>query len=72
MAELGKTEIKDRMNRIRSGFISQGSSLAAWCREEGMNRGNVYKALLQEWRGTKADQIVQKVLSASGIEERAE
>lgn len=61
-------QLKQRMHRIRSGSVSQGTTLTAWCRESGHHRSNVYKALLREWTGPGAQKIVREVLSASGVE----
>jgi len=72
MASLGKSELNNRLNRIRSGFVSQGTLLAAWCRDNEINRGNVYKALLQEWRGEKADGVIERVIKSAALSARGQ
>ncbi|MCA8878616.1 MAG: hypothetical protein KDA73_01400 [Rhodobacteraceae bacterium] len=57
------------LHLIRSGFLSQGTTLASWCRENGYQRSNVYKALNGEWSGQKASEVRSAVLKASGIRE---
>lgn len=59
---------RERLNRIRAGFVSQGTTLTAWCNSQGLHRGNVYKALLHEWRGPKAAMLEELVVRASQVE----
>ena len=56
---------KKRVQSIRAGFVAQGTSLAAWCRAEGLHRPNVVKALTGEWRGPKANAVVARAIAAS-------
>ena len=59
----------DRYRRVKAGFVSQGTTLHAWCVGEGLKRQNVAKALLGEWTGPKALKLVARALEASGVKE---
>ena len=65
---MGRTDrkaLERRADAIRSGFVQQGTTLAAWCRGNGFHRPNVRKALMEEWTGPKAAAVVQAVMRAS-------
>lgn len=51
---------------VRAGFVSQGTSLQAWCELEGIYRQNARKCLLGEWRGAKATALVARLVAAVG------
>lgn len=59
------------LDAIRAGFVSQGTSLTAWCRANGFHRPNVIKAIIGEWSGPKADEVRREVLRASRVERAA-
>lgn len=61
--------VLDRYWRVKAGFVSRGTTLHAWCLAEGLTRQNVTKALLEEWSGPKASQLVDRVLQAAGVDE---
>ena len=52
---------------VRAGFISQGTSLAAWCRANGVHRQSAEKALLFKWDGPKAQELRRRVAEAAGV-----
>jgi hypothetical protein len=56
-----------RQNLIKAGFIMQGTSLHAWCIANGVKPQNASKALLGQWTGPKAADLVQRILVASGV-----
>lgn len=49
----------------RAGFVRQGASFNRWCQAHGVRRENARKALLGEWRGPKAQQLVADIIKAS-------
>ena len=50
---------------IRIGFISQGTSLNAFCKENGIHRPNAKKAFGGNWNGKKAQELRNRLLEAS-------
>ena len=63
-----RTALERRANHIRAGFVAQGTTMAAWCRENGVQAPNARKALLGSWKGPKADALVAKLIEASKID----
>jgi hypothetical protein len=59
----------ERQRRVRAGFVAQGSSLSAWCRANGVQRQNAHKALVGQWSGPKADELVARITVAAGTSE---
>jgi lambda repressor-like predicted transcriptional regulator len=57
-----------RHRLIRAGFVAQGTSLQAWCKQEGVKRQNAEKALKQTWKGPKAADLVTRILEAARVE----
>ncbi len=51
--------------RVRGGFVAQGTSFNRWCDHHGIKRQNARKALLGQWHGPKADALCQAMLKAS-------
>ena len=58
----------DLLCSVRAGFVAQGTSLAAWCRERGVARQYAAKILQTEAGGQAAANLRQRLLDASGIE----
>lgn len=56
------------LREIRMGFIGQGTSFAKWCADNGIKRQNARAAVLGEWTGPKARQVVQRLSAASSGE----
>jgi hypothetical protein len=71
MAETAGNSRKAELDAIRGGFVSQGTSFAAWCRENGLHRPNVTKAILGDWAGPKAEVVRLAALAASKLERAA-
>lgn len=57
--------------QVRAGFVTQGSSLKRWCREQGITPSNARDALIGRWNGPKGQALRRKVVKASGIQVRA-
>lgn len=51
------------LKAVRAGLIIKGSSLSAWAMKNGVKRQNLTKALLGEWKGKKAAELINKVTS---------
>lgn len=52
---------------IRTGFVGRGTSFSKWCAENGIKRQNARAAILGEWTGPKAREVVQVLVVASGV-----
>lgn len=60
---------KELYRRVRAGFLLQGTSLKAWCREQGTHDSNVQRALIGSWDGPRARELRRRVVRAARIEE---
>ena len=60
-------KLRQRHRLVRAGFVAQGSSLQAWCIQQGFKRQNVDKALMTEWTGPKATSVLAQVLEAAKV-----
>lgn len=67
VTNMKEPEGKARYQRVRAGFIIQGSTLNQWCSENGTNIQNVRDAFLGRWQGPKANELRQRVTQAAGI-----
>ena len=54
------------LREVRAGFVRQGTSLYAWANSVGRNESNVRSALLGNWTGPTATQVIQQAVSAAG------
>lgn len=57
-----------RYARVRAGFALQNTSLHAWCKDQQVDPHNARKALIGNWIGPKAAELVDQILNASGAE----
>lgn len=55
------------MQEVRAGFILQGTSYTAWCRQQGIDPSLVRQAIYSTWAGPKGLQWRAKVLRAAGV-----
>lgn len=53
--------------QVRAGFITQGTTLTAWCREREVNPTNAKSALAGVWNGPKGKALRSELIEASGI-----
>lgn len=58
---------RDLYNRVRAGFITQDTSLQAWCRENDVIRQNAMSCLVGLWNGPKALELRAKLIKAANI-----
>ena len=54
-------------NQVRGGFVTHGTTLAAWCRSEGISMGNARDCLVGSWNGPKAKALRIRMIKASGM-----
>ncbi len=55
----------DLYAEIRAGFVLQRTTLNKWCIANGVGRQNARQALLGEWTGPKARQLIDTLIKAS-------
>lgn len=60
------------LTRVRAGFVSNGSTLTAWCRENGIHHSNARQALLGAWDGPAGKTLRRRLLKAAGINSNPE
>ncbi|HEL3749988.1 hypothetical protein JY409_03365 [Stenotrophomonas maltophilia] len=53
--------------KVRSAFVGQGTSLGAWCLQNGLKRQAVRDVLIGRWNGPKGKALRRKVLKAAGL-----
>lgn len=53
--------------KVRGGFIARGTTLAAWCRENGHNPTNARSALVGAWNGPKGRKLRRRLAEDSGV-----
>lgn len=56
----------DLLRQVRAAFIVQGTTMKAWCRENGVHLSNVRNCLTGSWNGPRGKAMRQRVLKASG------
>lgn len=61
-------ELARQWQEIRIGFISQGTSLHAFCKENGIHRPNAKKAFGGRWNGKKAIALRKRLIEASAAQ----
>jgi hypothetical protein len=58
---------RDLYNLVRAGFVSQGSSLSAWCKNQGISRANAVHCLVGSWNGPKGQALRKQLVVDAGI-----
>lgn len=61
------TPSRDLYNRVRAGFVIQGSSLTAWCNSHGVKQQNILHCLVGSWNGPKSQALREQVVIDAGI-----
>lgn len=54
--------------RTRAAFVGQGTTLNAWCKENGTHLQNVRDAFFGRWTGEKATLLLKRVTKAAGVQ----
>lgn len=54
--------------KVRGAFVSRGTSLATWCRENDVDRLAARNALLCKWYGPKSKALRARISIAAGVE----
>lgn len=57
--------------KVRAAFVARGSSLAAWCRANDVQRQYARAVLLRERDGPSARDLRRLLLQAAGVDEQA-
>lgn len=58
---------QDLLLRVRAGFLIQGISFSAWCREHGILRSSATQALTGSWNGPKARALRARIVHAAEV-----
>jgi len=58
---------QELVQEVRAGFIKQGTSLAAYCRENGIEGKTVHRLLNGRWDGRKAREIRAQLIEAANV-----
>lgn len=53
---------------VRAGFVQQGSTLGAWCRENNVWPSNARTSLYGSWDGPKAHALRKRLIDAAGLD----
>jgi hypothetical protein len=54
--------------RTRAAFVGQGTTLNAWCKENGAHLQNVRNAFFGRWTGKKATLLLERVTKAAEVQ----
>jgi len=57
----------DLYNRVRGGFVAQGTTLSEWCRNRKTSPTNARSALVGAWNGPKGTALREELIEASRI-----
>lgn len=55
------------LRRAMAGFVLKGTSLAAWCRENNVDKSAARHALLGSWDGPKSRQLRDRLVRAADV-----
>jgi|GEM_PF-1171117 len=55
-------------SKIKAGFISKGTSLNKWCKQNGYHRQNAAAAIKGDWVGEKATLLCNLLIVESGVD----
>lgn len=58
---------QDLLIRVRAGFVGRGTTLNAWCQENGVHHSNARQVLLGAWDGPAGRKLRAKILKAAGL-----
>ncbi len=53
--------------KVRIAFISNGTTLGAWCKAHSVNPAGARAVLLGSWNGQAGKDLRREILKASGI-----
>lgn len=60
----------DLFLQVRASFVSQGTSLNAWCLANDIHPSNARQCLTGAWNGPKGRQLRKRILAAVGLNQR--
>lgn len=59
----------DLYQKVKAGFVLQGKSLKAWCRENGTNLPNARASLIGTWNGPAGKEMRARIVTAAKLGE---
>lgn len=60
-----KKKLEKELQNIRSNFVKNGTTLEGFCKQNGIDKPNVYKIFRGKWNGEKAQQLKKRLIDAS-------
>jgi len=61
MVDLSHDPSPELMRAVRAVLVLRGQSLGSWARANGVQRQNLCKAILGEWDGPKARDLIDRL-----------
>lgn len=61
----------DLYRKVMGGFVTQGTTLTAWCRKEGLHQSNSRTCLTGSWDGPRARELRARLCKAAGVTGKA-
>lgn len=58
---------RELLARVRAGFIIKGTTLAQWCRSQGIHPSAARQAIYGTWGGPKGRAVRERILAAAGV-----
>lgn len=62
-----ETPGRDLAAQVRAAFVARHTTLAAWCRQHGIDRSAARQALYGTWDGPKGRALRARILKAAGV-----
>lgn len=57
----------DLFNKVKGGFVAQGTTLTGWCRDNGSHLANARICLIGSWDGPKAREFRKILCREAGL-----
>ena len=54
--------------QVKGAFVTQGTSLSSWCKDNGTSIANIRHAFYGSWNGEHAEALVKKACDDAGID----
>lgn len=58
---------RDLLRKIKASFILRGTTMAAWCRENGVNPPNAREAVMGTWDGPAGRALRGRLCQVAGL-----
>jgi hypothetical protein len=58
---------RDLLRKVKAHFILEGTTLTAWCRDNGINMPNAREALMGTWDGPAGRRLRERLCHVAGL-----